>query len=629
MHIARLGVVAVAACILIGCGESSEPADLGAGGGDASFDQPPEGTGGTGGTRVDGGESAGGGGGSAGPTLGEGVDGFTQNPVEILFADPGRTGPDILGSPIEYASQAAACYEAPSACAEPACAAFATCCIDNGSCCKALPEAPLPGAVDFTSCGVLGLDICVGTVPAETFGPSEPTLTGRGLVPGGDATSEGGATLGEPVDLGTTRIRLDVTFSPPVDCGGTCLQSAGVAFSEEAPGTFVDAEVGLLLGGARNEVNLMIGGAVAETFDAGSSGTAWTLILSPAGEVEVLRDEVVIARRPFEAGDLRQASLIVFGRNLGATSESATIRTLSLEASICDVPSAWASREPVTLRSEGAQLFEDRFGTGPTLATDGADTRFAYALDGDVYWGTATGVAEVELLIDTPALSPTAPGEVALEDPELVYDGARWHLFYTSRDDEGRGSIGHAVAGPAELVFSADAFSSLAAEGNVASFDAPTVLRRDDLWVLVARAVRSDGATELRAFYTATLAAGWERIVDGGLETATRVEEVSEALTEPSLIVHNGAYQLYFARRTGTRWTIDALASDELLLWRPLGVALGPASGTDAFDGLGARAPDAISLTDRVDLAYRGQSASSFELGWAVRSAPSDTGAAF
>jgi len=87
--------------------------------------------------------------------------------------------------------------------------------------------------------------------------------------------------------------------------------------------------------------------------------------------------------------------------------------------------------------------------------------------------------------------------------------------------------------------------------------------------------------------------------------------------------VHNSAYQLYYARRTGTRWAVELATSDELLLWRPLGEAIG-ASG-EGFDSLGARGPDAQSLNDRIEMIYMGQDGVSFELGIASRSAPSNT----
>ena len=77
-------------------------------------------------------------------------------------------------------------------------------------------------------------------------------------MPNGSAIAEGGAWLGGAVNLASERVSIDAQFSLPIGCGGTCLQSAGVAFSKpSAEGSFAGAEVGLLLSGSREDVNLL------------------------------------------------------------------------------------------------------------------------------------------------------------------------------------------------------------------------------------------------------------------------------------------------------------------------------------------------------------------------------------
>ncbi|MGB5366253.1 MAG: hypothetical protein WBN14_08300, partial [Polyangiales bacterium] len=137
------------------------------------------------------------------------------------------------------------------------------------------------------------------------------------------------------------------------------------------------------------------------------------------------------------------------------------------------------------------------------------------------------------------------------------------------------------------------------------------------------RATYSGGATELQAFYTSNLDDGWAPVVNGALEQLTRVQTPTAEITEPSLMIHNSAYQLYYARRSGTRWSVELLVSDELLLWRPMGDVLG--GSDEAYDSLGARSPDVISGPDRVDIVYSGQDGVAFRLGTASRTAPSDT----
>lgn len=596
-------------------------------GGDSNFD-------GAGGSGATGGAEAAGG--NGGLILNGNLEVTDQNPVEVLVADPDRSAWDVLtdagvSSPNEYASRAATCYATADACSTPGCSVFATCCVGNGTCCKPVADAPLPLEVDFGDCSGLDIGSCSANsgTSASAFGPSQPLINSRGLVPGGNATSEGGAVIGDSTDLGTTRVRVDVEFALPIGCGASCLESAGVAFSNTTPGTFVDADVGLLLSGSRKQVNLMIGNAVAETFDAGNGQTRWALILSPEGQVEVLRNDMVEATHTFDASMLRQAALVLFGRNLSAPTNSAAIGRIAIENSFCDIPSAWDVRDPVTVTDAMGNPFDgQRFGRGPSVASDGQEIRFAYGIDGEIFWARSGDVGVVQRIGTFAALSPSYAHEaLGVQDPELVYDGNDWHAFYTAYDANGTGSIGHAAANPTDSFFTADAAPTLSATGDAVSLDAPTVQHQNGLWILIVRATLASGATELRAYYTGALGTTWEPVVDSSLEALTRVATPGSEITGPSLIVHNSGYQLYFAKRSGTRWAVELLTSDELLLWRPLGEVLGASDG--GFDRLGARAPDAISLTDRVDLVYEGQNAISFELGWGVRSAPSDTAPAF
>jgi hypothetical protein len=614
-------LVAALVVLLAGCGSENQDgasAPTGFGGGDASFD------------GVEGGGGGGGGTGNRGVTINGNLEVVDQNPTATLVADPARSGFDAvtaggMSTPGEYAAFAAACYETPDACSAPGCSVFATCCVDNGTCCKPIDDPPLPVEIDFRGCDDLDTCAADNNTAAVVFA-GQPVINNRGLVPGGNASSESGAIIGDPVDLGTTRVHVDVEFALPIGCGGSCLESAGVTFSSTTPGTFVDAEVGLLLSGSRNEVNLMIGGAVADTFDAGSDQTRWSLISSPEGRVEVLRNDIVQGAHPFDASALRQASLILFGRNLSEEQNSAAISRIAVQTSFCDIPSSWDVRDPVVITDDvNDPLPGERFGRGPSVAI-GQEVRFAYGIDDEIFWG-AGDVGSVQLISTSAALSPSYAHEaLGVEDPELVYDGNDWHVFYTALDQNGVGSIGHATATPAET-FAADPNPTLSPSGDAVSLDAPTVHRRAGLWVLIARATLASGATELRAYYTSALNTGWERVAGSSLEALTRVENPGSEITGPSLVVHNSAYQLYFAKRSGTRWAAELLTSDELLLWRPLGEVLGPSG--EGFDQLGARAPDAISLTDRIELVYEGQNGVSFELGWAGRPAPSDTASDF
>ncbi|MGB5501003.1 MAG: hypothetical protein WBM75_01295, partial [Polyangiales bacterium] len=560
------------------------------------------------------------------------ADALGENPA--LFADPLRNPGDVPGMSTDaaegaqaYAEAALACYATPDACAGPDCGAFASCCVNTGACCAPVVDnAALPALLDFRGCGVLELLACAEASSAmtETFGELEPVLNARGLVPNGTANAEGGALIGEPVNLASQRVELDVQFALPVGCSGTCLESAGVAFTATAPGAFVDAEVGLLLSGSRELVNVMIGNEVADSFFAGPGSTKWRLVLSPDGLAQLFRDGALQGQYAFDAAALTQAQLVAFGRNLSATANSAAIASIEVQVADCDNPRAWSERQPVSVSIGVNDAARHAFGASPSLVDLGQSKQVAYELDGEIYVGELVIPSDVFVAVPAPVLVPSAPDEVmGLGHPELVFDGSNVFLFYTARDASGAGSIRAAVSDLGLSAFTRAGTPGLIPAGDIVSYEAPTVAYREGLWVLVVRATYSGGATELQAFYTSNLDDGWAPVVNGALEQLTRVQSPTAEITEPSLMIHNSAYQLYYARRSGTRWSVELLVSDELLLWRPMGDVLG--GSNEAYDSLGARSPDVISGPDRVDIVYSGQDGVAFRLGTASRTAPSDT----
>ena len=617
-------MAAVLAVVSFGCGEtdsagSSPAVDAGAGG-----------TAGSGGSGGSGGNvGVNGSGGAEGPNF---ADALGENPA--LFADPLRNPGNFPGMSTdategaqEYADAALACYARPDACGGPECSAFASCCVNTGACCAPVVDnAALPAALDFRGCGLLDLLDCAeaSSTLTTTFGELEPVLNARGLVPNGTANAEGGALIGEPVNLASQRVELAVQFALPVGCSGTCLESAGVAFTATAPGTFVDAEVGLLLSGSREQVNVMIGNEVADSFFAGPGSTMWRLVLSPDGAAVLFRDGVLQGRYVFDAAALSQAQLVAFGRNLSAAANSAAIASIDVQVADCDNPRAWSERQPVSVSIGVSDASRHAFGAGPSIVDLGQTKQVAYELDGAIYVGELVTPGEVFVAVPAPVLIPSGPGEaMGLGDPELVSDGSSVFLFYTAREANGAGSIRAAVSDLGLSAFTRTGAPGLIPGGDIVSYEAPTVAYRAGLWLLVVRATHSDGATELQAFYTPNLDDGWAPVVNGGLEQLTRIESATAEITEPSLMIHNSAYQLYYARRSGTRWSVELLVSDELLIWREMGDVLG--GSDEAYDSLGARSPDVISGPDRIDIVYSGQDGVAFRLGTASRTAPSDT----
>jgi len=625
----RLPIAAVLALLSLGCG-SSDSGSLATGAGSG-------GTAGGGGDAAFEGDAGAGGAGGAGarsgvpPILEASPEAIDNNPIEQLFADPQRSAWDLLGADTQsaqgYVDAALACYSEQAACDTPSCEAFASCCVASGSCCEPVADGPLPESLDFGECAGQTVDSCAAGegFSASVFGVQAPVLTSRGVVPNGSATADGGALVGEVLDLASQRVVVEVQFSLPLGCDGSCLQSAGVAFTPELePEGFGGAEVGLLLSGSRALVNLMIGGQVADSFDAGNDNTVWRLAVSPSGTLEVARDGTPQGSYPFGAPFLRQARLAIFGRNLSADTNSAAVARIATQTEVCDNPRGWSERMPMTVSVQGDPSPQLTMGREPSIAAGPEFTAVGFELDGEILIGQEEGPGQVNFDAPGPPSSifPTEAFELGgVGDPELFWLLDSLYVYYTAYDDNGAGSIGSAMITDG-MAQKAEA-PVLAPAGDVVSYASPTLMVRDDLAVLIVQATLGSGVTELHAFYSVDPETGWARIVDGTLEELTRVNEPSSEVTSPSLIVHNSAYQLYYARRTGTRWAIELAVSDELLIWRPLGEALG-ASG-EGFDNLGARGPDARSLSDRVELVYMGQSGVSFELGVASRSAPSAT----
>lgn len=613
----RLAIATALALLVLGCGS------------EGGTGRNVDGNGGSGGSGANAGyEGNGGAGGAVAPS--DGTSGLADNPVALLLANPQRSPFDFLGADAEgaqgYAEAAATCYADADSCGAAVCEAFASCCVSTGNCCQPIADPSLPALLDFEQCEGLTVASCAAAEgsSATTFGPLEPVIGSRGLVPNGTATSEGGALIGGLTNLSTQLLRVDIRFALPIGCNGTCLESAGVAFTTSDPGVFVDAEVGLLLSGSREAVSLMIGGEVADTFEAGTDATGWSLVLSPEGSVKVFRDDASQGSYPFDSSALTEARLVLFGRNLSAEPNNAAIASLSIESQLCDNVQAWESRTPLSIRIGSNEAPGHALGRAPSIERHGAAARIAYEVAGEIFVASYDVPGEAELPSLDPALVPTEPHEaLGVTDPELVSDGSLLFLFYTARDESGAGSIGAAVSTQDLSVFTKREGPILAPSEDVISFDAPTVRYRDGLWLLVARATLASGATELRAYYTSDLDTGWARVVNGGLEKLTRIDDPTAEITGPSLIVHNSAYQLYYARRAGTRWSVELAVSDELLVWRPMGEVLGPSH--EGFDRLGARDPDAVSGADQIDIVYSGQDGVSFRLGTASRPAPSDT----
>ena len=615
-----LTMAAVLAVVSFGCGET-----------ESAGSSPAVDAGSAAARRRSGGDlGVNGSGGAEAPNF---ADALGDNPA--LFADPLRNPGDFPGMSTdaaegaqEYADAALACYATPDACGGPECSAFASCCVNTGACCAPLVDnAALPALLDFRGCGLLDLLNCAeaSSTLTTTFGELEPVLNARGLVPNGTANAEGGALIGEPVNLASQRVELDVQFALPVGCSGTCLESAGVAFTATAPGAFVDAEVGLLLSGSREQVNVMIGNEVADSFFAGPGSTRWRLVLSPDGAAALFRDGVLQGRYAFDAAALSQAQLVAFGRNLSATANSAAIASIEVQVADCDNPRAWSERQPVSVSIGVSDAERHTFGAGPSIVDLGQTKQVAYELDGAIYVGELVTPGEVFVAVPAPVLIPSGPGRgdgpwgprarLRRQQRVPVLHGARGERRGEhSRSGVGFGAFGvHADRGAGldsgrrhRFVRGADGRvpgGALAAGGSRNPFG-----RRDRapglLHAQPRRRLGTGGERRPRTAHAHRERHGRNHRAEPD-DSQQRLPALLRAPQRHALV--GGAFGFGRAPALAAEWVTCSAAA------------------TKRYDSLGARSPDVISGPDRIDIVYSGQDGVAFRLGTASRTAPSAT----
>jgi hypothetical protein len=175
---------------------------------------------------------------------------------------------------------------------------------------------------------------------------------------------------------------------------------------------------------------------------------------------------------------------------------------------------------------------------------------------------------------------------------------------------------------------------------GASDLDGPSVLPPDGPrtdWIMAARLVLAGEPARIVLFRSADGMTDWNLAFLTGLpdespldastvHVPTTLSSVAhDDVASPSLLFRNGGYQLFYAGRTLGRWSVGAMMSDTLALWRstPSPTVLAGTSST-AFDSYGVMDP-AISTVDgderRVELLYAGTNGAAYGLGRAERSA--------
>lgn len=604
-YIRRLHVVLTGLVLLQGCGSVG--------------DLPDDGSDGGGGRMIDAGTSA-----DSGP------------------ADPSPPRKPKPGTDALEADSTAiiACYDGIDNdtdgrfdCTDDSCAAMlASCCVGRpreGSCCETVPsrigriEAP-------ASCTG---EACLDASGLTTFGTPLPYASAGNIYPGGDGSGDSGAYSNVTFDLTTTRLQLVARLGPG-DCAGStvCGEAVGVAVTRQqelTEGSVVRPIAGVLVSGARRTVSLIVNGTIAWSAPVPETPDhEYTLELDPTGQVRLLGiDGAPAVSFVPEPG----ARLVVYGRNRNPATrrDGAYLSSLVVTEQICDIPTAWTDRDRLALSSSGAGYAGDVI-RGPSVLAREGEAFLAFEHQGRIHVAREL-VDGWDVVADAALIGRSTAWDQRVRDPELVEESprGRFVLFYTGVDSDGKTRIGRAESSEATPSnFVADPTPVL--EIGDASVDAPAVIHDGASWQMIARIRHVDGRTELGSWSSAD-GRTWAPVGRSMLPavTARDPRAVADAfdtheIAAPALVRVHSTWQLYYAGRSGSRWGIGVLVSDDLVHWRAEGGGA-PAFAPDAsgFDGFGVVDPSLRADGTTLELFYAGTDGSRSQLGSTIRAVPS------
>lgn len=513
--------------------------------------------------------------------------GFSADPENDIGLSPGA-GEDR-----------ASCYE--SACAGGACAELASCCIGRADCCVET-ESDLPEALPFAC----ELDACLAEVPHVRFGAPEPFTVGTaGLAAGGDGHYDSGLLLGGALGLTSRRVRLTARFDRTPCTDGGCVVAFSVGLTAQTAvdtTTHVTPLIAMQVSAARDGVALVVADrevARAPSFDADAR---WTLEARPDGLATLLRDDVPVATARYAPAPAARVVLFGHALNPGATESGeprVLLRELEAQVAVCDAASAWRGRELLRI-FEGAteRVFDEvedvsvaRVGATTWLAFTAVenDRRELHVARDSAGFALLPSAAYPDALraASSPALAVDPTGNLQLV---VVAEGGGLTAF---RWDEAR-----------------FVSSSLDLHTLPHGLSEPSLLYHLGHAVLVAR----DGeriVVHLRGPSTGDVWAG----LPGALDDL-------EGARQPTLVVHQRAFLLHHAWRSGTRWQLGLVASDELVAWRS--VRPDALEASVGFDARGPRAASALSDGDELALYYVADDGVRRRLARTRREAPRD-----
>ncbi len=433
------------------------------------------------------------------------------------------------------------------------------------------------------------------------------------------------------------------TFGDPSCPTSSCLELA--SFGITTTDTFDDTTrvrptAVLQMSSARREVTLLLSGTTIHRWDFDPAEPTWTLDLRPSGDAVVMNGGVPMIRVPYAPPVT--ATAVIYGRNLNRAEDEpggVGLEAFSFGTHVCDIPDAWESRQALSVVAESGGPVDTTTFRAPSVRR-GGDGVLYLALEASGASGQGRIVLAVEdespnrFSLAHPADSQIlAPSDVETEvvgvgDPEIYWDGATWHLYFTG-DVGGERRVGHA-SGP---MLDALAFTGWVVQpsGNVSAVDEPSVTRSNDGRFILAVGMSRSGGRTIGIYVGRTAEGPFDEHL-GGLDEALfragggGTDFDGDEVGEPSIRVVDDAYNLYYAGRRGTRWSIGVWTSAELVYWRPVTVRRGILRGDgEGFDALGVRGPEILVEGASAKLFFVGEDGDQADLGVGIRPRPEFT----
>lgn len=534
-------------------------------------------------------------------------------------------------------------------CSAPGCAQLASCCVGATSigCCGALETGP-----------AMELDGCEGTIEGcslsgiVAFGSPSPNAAGGRLLPNGDATNDSGIVLARALDPRRAIVVRGVLSTPVGDCDEGCFENIALGvIPATTPGALSTLRplAAVVASASRAEIALVLAGETAARLPLpDTSGVAETrveLTLLPTGVV-VLELFDVVSGSPLgtlsgrilpSAVDLQ---LAVYGHNMNRAAGSlppSSARDVSVSSALCDAPSRWLGRAALSIGTGSETL---RAPSAPSFAYGGGQTFVAFAADGALYFARRDGE---DIAAGVSLLTTDQRFEVAgatLGDPDVHYDAAvsggapaGYTVYFANQLTKSIWRMRLALDGtPYASEPPTEWLRPAADDALVDAIDGPSVLRpasgTSGVTHVFARIRTTTGETRIvhlaHSVESEPIAtpADWETATVRSTQPDFGAFDRDE-VASPAAYRQNGTIQVAFAGRSGARWALGLMATDDpaVALWRraPAPTILeGDASG---FDALSVRDPAIVTRDTKVELLYAGSDGTAERIGYARREA--------